>query len=384
MSEQDGVKTGTTMKLDAAFLAENEEALIAAGYQRRRGTWSNSITGRKWDEIDEKWKHDEDKEAIIQSKHRKQNEENDTVIQSDQIHCRRKMNPCGSDGRPLSCHSCGSYRHLIARCPYSWENQLPVNAQMTEEVNILRTQSQSQKTNLIQLGIDARNSAVLDSACSSTVCGRRWMEEYKHSLNAEDEKKIIEMESGKTFKFGGGEKLRSLGSYIIPIELAGKKLSLKTDVVDSEIPLVMSKSSMKKANMKINTQNDTAEILGVKVNLHSTSSGHYCVPVVAREISTEHTHDMSLTRPNNREQHDTLLKKTSPKVKERNSPTTTTNQKQDSSNCNYDRKHVMVTDQVWNGTEQMNNMYKVTDQITKTEFKLDLDSLTTGARLIRT
>ena len=48
------------------------------------------------------------------------------------------------------------------------------------------------------------------------------------------------MDRKKIFKFGGGIKLKCLGSYIIPIELAGKKLSLKTDVVDAEIPLLLS------------------------------------------------------------------------------------------------------------------------------------------------
>ena len=341
LSDHDGIKRQTTMKLDAAFLAENEEALIAAGYQRRHGRWSSSSNGRKWDEIDQKVKQDEDKETIIQSEHWKQNEENDGVP-SDQIHCRRKMNPCGSDGRPLLCHSCGSYRHLIAECPYSYEHQ-SAHVQGADE-NVLLTQSQ--KTNLTQLGIDARNSAVLDSACSSTVCGKKWMEDYKKSLNVDDQNKIIEMEGQKIFRFGGVVKLKSLGSYIIPIEMAGKKLSLKTDVVDSEIPLLMSKSSMKKARITINTDNDTAEILGVRVKLQSTSSGHYCIPVSQR------------SRP-------------------------TTKEKPDSSNTNYEWKHVMITERVQNGTKQMSSMYRVTDQVTRREFCLDLNSLPPGTRLIR-
>ena len=64
------------------------------------------------------------------------------------------------------------------------------------------------------------------------------------------------------FNFGGGVEQKSLCSYIIPIKLAGKNLSLKTDVVESDIPLLLSSSSMKKAKIKMNTENDTAEILG--------------------------------------------------------------------------------------------------------------------------
>ena len=38
------------------------------------------------------------------------------------------------------------------------------------------------KGEISQLGIDSRNCAVLDSACSSTVCGEMWLDNYLNSL----------------------------------------------------------------------------------------------------------------------------------------------------------------------------------------------------------
>ena len=35
---------------------------------------------------------------------------------------KKKPNPVGVDGKVLLCSSCGSYRHLVAQCPDSWEN----------------------------------------------------------------------------------------------------------------------------------------------------------------------------------------------------------------------------------------------------------------------
>ena len=32
------------------------------------------------------------------------------------------LNPTGVDGKPLTCRICGSYRHFMKDCPYSWEN----------------------------------------------------------------------------------------------------------------------------------------------------------------------------------------------------------------------------------------------------------------------
>ena len=35
---------------------------------------------------------------------------------------RKKINPVGANGKTMLCNSCGSYRHLLAECPDSWEN----------------------------------------------------------------------------------------------------------------------------------------------------------------------------------------------------------------------------------------------------------------------
>ena len=41
---------------------------------------------------------------------------------------KKKLNPLGTDGRVLLCSSCGSYRHLVAECPDSWENMKKMRA----------------------------------------------------------------------------------------------------------------------------------------------------------------------------------------------------------------------------------------------------------------
>ena len=43
------------------------------------------------------------------------------------------MNPTGHDGRPFLCRACESYRHLVAECPDSWENQSPEKVLQTEQ-----------------------------------------------------------------------------------------------------------------------------------------------------------------------------------------------------------------------------------------------------------
>ena len=286
------VKSEKAMKLDLTFLAENEEALLAAGYERKRGRWRNN-NGRSW-------KNNDGRQS--------QNYESDPRrVQDDHRNGNRKMNPNGRDGKPLRCRACGSYRHFLAECPDRWEFQ-SARADITEEENetaVLFTGAQ--KRSIAQLGIEAQNSAVLDSVCSSTVCGKAWFDAYLDSLSPENQQ-VIKMEGEKGFRFGGGEKLKSIGLYIIPVELAGNKLSFKTDVVQSAIPLLLSKSSMKKAKIKLDTENDTAEILGVSINLNCTSSGHYCVPIVSREIDAELVCAVKLENLYNKQRYNTIFK----------------------------------------------------------------------------
>ena len=64
------------------------------------------------------------------------------------------------------------------------------------------------------------------------------------------------------FKFGDGKIVASEKSVVIPCNIAGKNVSLKTDVVKSEIPLLLSKESMKAAESKIDFVNDRINIFG--------------------------------------------------------------------------------------------------------------------------
>ena len=66
-----------------------------------------------------------------------------------------------------------------------------------------------------------------------------------------------------------------------------KKCLIETDVVESDIPMLMSRSAMKKAGMKLDLLNDKAEIFGKEVDLQSTSSGHYVISLKDSEANIE-------------------------------------------------------------------------------------------------
>ena len=198
----------------------------------------------------------------------------------------RPMNPIGQDGNVMRCVVCDSIRHLLANCPHSFENQNAafvsdeIESYDEEEACLFTGQNPS---HLFVLSAEAQNCAVLDSACSSSVCGKEWLNNYLNSLNSDILNNVQRSSSDKIFRFGGGTRLHSEGSFILPATLAGKKVTIKTDVVDSDIPLLLSKDAMKKACMKLDLESDTAEIYGKKIHLNCTSSGHYCIPIMSDE-----------------------------------------------------------------------------------------------------
>ena len=54
---------------------------------------------------------------------------------------------------------------------------------------------------------------------------------------------------------------------------------IKTDVNNSDIPLLLSRASMKRADMNLNFKDDTASVFGKTIELVETKSGHYAVPL---------------------------------------------------------------------------------------------------------
>ena len=59
------------------------------------------------------------------------------------MHMGKKRNPVGMNGKLLKCKSCGSYRHLVAECPDSWEN-MEKNTSETKHYYVLN-QKNSEK-----------------------------------------------------------------------------------------------------------------------------------------------------------------------------------------------------------------------------------------------
>ena len=141
---------------------------------------------------------------------------------------------------------------------------------VTEEVFINTKQSFG--------GPGSQHKAILDTGCASTVTGKAWMNNFIKEKLSESAKKMIKVTpSKKIFKFGGGERRPSLGHYSIPVSVQGHNMLIQTDVCEAPIPMLISKTAMKKAGVVINTKLYTKEMFGKTFQLEEIEALHYAI-----------------------------------------------------------------------------------------------------------
>ena len=98
-------------------------------------------------------------------------------------------------------------------------------------------------------------------------------------MNDREKESITSESSSSVFKFGDGKLWSYTKCVTLPCELAEKRVRIKTDVVEPNIPMLPSRSSMKKASMVLDFVDDAAVIFGNKINLNITVSGHYTISI---------------------------------------------------------------------------------------------------------
>ena len=198
----------------------------------------------------------------------------------------RGQNPLDPYGNVTRCRICDSINHWQNECPdlakeeqntYHGDYECPGNEYI---IQMAAVDSQRFKDlTKLTLSCETINTAVLDCGAVKTVCGSTWLQQYMNTLSEEDRRKVTYSPSNNIFKFGCGNKLQAHELVRFPAVIGEKKVLIKSDVVDGDLPLLFSKESLKQAGSNLNFIDDTLEILGQKLNLTITESGHYALPL---------------------------------------------------------------------------------------------------------
>ena len=158
---------------------------------------------------------------------------------------------------------------------YILENEPPKDETFYQVILFQNKEETNNTTKVKSLVAESFNSAVLDSAASKTVCGYMWFKVFCES----QPHAIPTHPSSARYKFGASQPVVATKCAVIAAVLGKKVIHISTDIVDIDIPFLLSREAMKKLNMIINFGTDSATILGTTYPLTITSSGHYTIPL---------------------------------------------------------------------------------------------------------
>ena len=192
---------------------------------------------------------------------------------------KRQVNPLDEYGNPQTCHICGSIFHFAGRdgigCAESCENLQGMYKDAYKcDVDIDQEEV---------FMMENSNEALLDSCCTANVMGVDWRDNFFACLSEDDQNEIKFLQPHNRFKFGRENPVHSVEKVEFPCYLFGKKTTLVADVVERDIPLLISKPEMKKRGSVLNFNDDSLEADGIKYNLQTTLSGHFKIPLWYQE-----------------------------------------------------------------------------------------------------
>ena len=182
------------------------------------------------------------------------------------------LNPLNKKGQVSRCDICDSKMYWAKNCPHKKSQQVNYiddedgrDSDDSEEVNtVLITEEVSKHDIFIA---EAATSGVADTACTKTVAGESWFINYCRKLD-NDLLNETEIYPSKTFKFGDSRKVFPFQKVVIPVQIANHSCKISCEIVKDNIPLLLSKQSLKQAGAIINMQNDKAIIFDTEVDLH--------------------------------------------------------------------------------------------------------------------
>jgi transposase InsO family protein len=227
---------------------------------------------------------DEDEEVLhgsyrSQDKYRGNNSNKSRVHDNTRNHSSRGRNRLDLQGNITRCKICDSVNHWATKCP---DRDLPRSKGDVLYSIVLFQSDLENPDNIGSLAFETIGAAVADCGASKTVCGREWLTNYIDLLSSEDQDLISYQSTSSAYKFGVGEPHKAFTSAKIPVVIGSLKVFLEVDVIAYDLPLLLSRATMKRAKAHLNTEEDEITMLGETIKLINTSTGHYAIPLCAK------------------------------------------------------------------------------------------------------
>ena len=182
-----------------------------------------------------------------------------------------RLNPLAPDDSTSVCAICSLTMHWTKQCPHAHERQQSDvfvtaatrgdNCNEEKCIEVMLCTAGGARRNKHLLLDETAGMASLDSGCHRTVCGESWLSNFTSCLSDKERRSIHIEHSSAIYRFDDGEQKKALRCVTFPWKFGEKRVNIKTDVIDSAIPLLMSCHSMKPAGIIINMAEDTFKFI---------------------------------------------------------------------------------------------------------------------------
>ena len=137
------------------------------------------------------------------------------------------------------------------------------------------------KVELSKFTSETINCAAMDTCCTANVAGKKWTDIYIKSMSDNMRARLEgPFKSETAFKFGNQGELSSIGFYRLPVKIGGENYKIEVDIIDSDIPLLLSKNEMRRLGIGIDMKRDIVTINDKPLVVNTTSAGHYIIDLL--------------------------------------------------------------------------------------------------------
>ena len=142
---------------------------------------------------------------------------------------------------------------------------------------------------------EVENKALVDSGCPELVAGLSWLKTYESSKG----KEFKTVKRSDIFKMGN-DNFKTIMFKKIPVSIGTHEEEIEVGIIDTEIPLLISKKKLKEWGGKIDFQENTLYLrkTGETIQMEETSTGHLVINMAKdlRENKDEAIHELFLMK----------------------------------------------------------------------------------------
>ena len=167
-------------------------------------------------------------------------------------------NPANQNGVYSKCVECRANTHWVRDCPDKAVQYVDIAPAILQTLNS-----------------ECKSDAVISSKVSSTVGGWDWLNSYLDALSPSVKSQIKWSENPCISSFRKSGDTTSTHYIDLPVRLGSTKTwkIVRTQVIDRQVPLLLSRISFKRGQMRIDGQNNSATY-GQVIKLGVTSTGY--------------------------------------------------------------------------------------------------------------